>query len=172
MNNLVEDALITETDSRIYSDSLSSKNQIDYLKSLTPDSLKDKIPTSYYHYFGFRDWYRYPLIYPYSLTSVDVVNYASLSDERNVVDISDSNDGEIGLGLNGITALSFDQRLLLVKTEDFYHLDALPSYFLFHFDSQKIEQFDDLEGLIDRANQLKFNGSDTLMTMEDYSLLF
>lgn len=172
LHTIVEDARITEVDNRIYPDSLSSENQINYLKSLTPNSLRDEIPDSYYYHFGFRDWYRYPLVYPYSLSSTDGVNYASLSDERNVIDISESNDGEIGLGINGITALSFDQRLLLVKTEDFYSSNAIPSYSLFHFDSQEIEQFNDLKSLIKRANNLKFNGSDTLMSMEDYSHLF
>ena len=160
------------TDNREYLlDTVNKNRQIEILKSYVPDSLKDKVPTSFFTYFGFRDWYRLPIVYPYSINCADIIEYGQINDELNAVDIT-SFHGVDQLQVCGITNFTFDKNLLLAEQSDKFEPSKERGYVIFHFDTQKIEKFSSKIELMKRARQLGFTGQYNMMTLKEYSQLF
>lgn len=162
----------TMTDNREYLiNTIKNNSQIELLKSYVPDSLKNKVPSTFYTHFGFRDSYRFPLVYPYSIHCVDIVDYGQINDERDAVDITWSDDGVKQLQVYGITDFTFDQNLLLAKISS-QSENTDKGYIILHFMTQETEQFDEEQELMRRAKELGFFGQDTLMTIKEYNRLF
>ncbi len=65
--------------------------QVELLKSYVPAERLPTINPGYYTYFGFRDLWRFPLVYPYSIQTIDTVNYGRFLDESEVIDYDDIN---------------------------------------------------------------------------------
>ncbi|GEM51923.1 hypothetical protein EB1_17130 [Empedobacter brevis NBRC 14943 = ATCC 43319] len=148
--------------------------QIELLKNYTPDFLHREIPLSFYTNRGFRDWYRYPLPYPYSINWVDTPNYgAEIIDERNIDDINFNEEGKIKINIKPIRLFSFNQKYLVagVSSDDNYKKDSL-TYIIFHFGSNKIEQFKNKIDLTKRTDELKFDRVDSMVSLEDYENKF
>ncbi len=169
-DNTAEALAETMNDDR--EDVLVNNEYIALLKSYTPDSLKGKEPNGFYTYFGFRDWYRFPLVYPYSLNCIDGTEYGHIYNEINAVDIEHNHDGVIQLYVNNITAFSLDRNILLAKTSSPHYENDPPEYLVFYFATQKVENFDTQEALMKRANEMSYSGPDTLMTIDEYNALF
>lgn len=161
------------TDNRDYLlDTVNKNRQIELLKSYVPDSLQNKVPSSFYTDFGFRDSYRLPIVYPYSINCVDILENGQISDERNAIDITRNDDGVNQLQVYGITEFSFDKNLLVAKLSDEFEPTKDRGYILFHFDNQKTEEFKTKSELMKRARQLGFSGEDKMMTLKEYNQLF
>jgi len=158
---------------------LESSNQnkeVLFLKSLEPDSFKGKVPSGFYTSFGFRDWYRCPLVYPYSMHCVDGMNYGQLSDDRDVTEFTMSYEGR-ELQLYDITGFTFDKNIMLikkVKSRDLYGdaVNEVYEFVVFHFADEQEEKFDTEEALFKRAKALDFKGDDKLMAIREYDALF
>ncbi|MBN2002221.1 MAG: hypothetical protein JXA21_02590 [Anaerolineae bacterium] len=147
--------------------------QIELLKSYVPEETLPTINPKYYTYFGFRDWWRFPLVYPYSIHSIDVVDYGRLYDESKVIDYSDINHQELtAVGVNDITHLALDRRYLLVRTETEVQETLDVKYVLFEFSTAQKTVFDSEEALFEAARALNFEGELKLITLNDYNVLF
>lgn len=143
--------------------------RVTLLKSYTADTVA--VPPSFYTYFGWLDLYRYPLVYPYSITCADRPIYGFLDDERNVENISNSSDGSVSLGLYGITHLSFDKKNLLVKMSE-GNAYSVDEYAVFNFETQEIISVDSEIELFEEAKRRGFEGRDSLVSLRDYDQLF
>ena len=123
---------------------------------------------NYFYYFGFRDWYRWPLVYPYSLNSVDIKDNGFICDESKAKDITSSQDGIDQISLGDIKRFSFNKEILIAETGD----EHPNTYKLFNFKNKKISSFNSLKDL--QNESLKYGQliSDTLVTLEDYGLFF
>ena len=153
-------------------DQLDTGNrQIELLKSYAPDDLNRNIPPSFYTYLGFRDWYRFPLVYPYSLNCIDSPDYGYISDERNAIDITYSTEGAEQLEVSGITRFTFDKKLLLAELSSPSD-DSEKTYVLFRFSNHTTERFDSLDALMQKADEHGYTGSDTLITIREYNSQF
>lgn len=142
--------------------------QVKYLQSFEADSVRGKVDTSFYTYLGFRDWWRLPLMYPYSIHCVDVPNYGELVSEKEVADVTTGNDSKRrSLGVNRITHLSFDKKLLLLKVHD-----TTAPYVLFDLADQNQEIFRSEVELLKKADLKGFSGPKKLEGIQEYMARF
>lgn len=75
------------------------------------------VPKEFYVYYGFADYYRMPITYPYSLHCTDVLETATLFNERNVTEFNVNDNGEIDEDLADITDFAFDNSVFIAKTK-------------------------------------------------------
>lgn len=152
---------------------LTGNKQIELLKSYSKDTLAKE---QFYTYFGFRDYYRFPLRYPYAIHCIDLVDNGSLYNEKSVDQFDKSDNGEIDLNIPGIKRLAFDGRFLLLEQQN-----EIPGanehgnstlYKVFEFDKDTTYPAKSLKQLFSLARQKGYTGPDTLMTIEQYNGLF
>ncbi|MFM7023594.1 MAG: hypothetical protein ACKOXB_11520 [Flavobacteriales bacterium] len=161
------------TDNREYLlDTIHPNKQIALLKSYEPDSFKNKVPNKFYTYFGIRDWFRFPLPYPYSIHCLDMRDYGNLYDERDILDISKNSNEGVSIAISGIRNFTYDKNILVGIIEEQYAEEKNKTYFIFHFASQQTEEFSSLEELKKRTKELKFDGPKKLLNLKEYDSLF
>ena len=93
----------------------TSSSQITLLKSYLPANANGNEPEQFYTYLGFKDYYRYPLRYPYSIHCMFTQDNGELYNESNVSRFDENDNGEIFAGLNNINKIAFDKSYLLVE---------------------------------------------------------
>lgn len=152
-------------------DSSYSNSQIELLKSYELDSLPNKVPASFYTYFGFRDWYRYPLVYPYSMNCVDIRDFGQIYDESSAADITQDDQGVIQLPVYGITKFAFDNHYLIAEISSQFEKEK-SAYIIFEFKSQQAKEFKTYSDLVEKVKEIEFQGSHDLMTIKEYDALF
>lgn len=163
-NNLFDDLEESTTEQAIDQKTCDSIQLV--IKGFSP--LKVDSTSNYFTYFGFRDWYRWPLVYPYSLNSVDIRDNGFICDESMAKDITSSQDGIDQISLGDIKRFSFNSLILIAETGD-----ELPNkYKLFNFKTKKISSFKSQEDLQKESEKYGKLISDTLINLEDYSLIF
>ena len=145
-------------------DTANSK-QIKYLKLLEKEE-HENIPPQFYSYLGFADYYRLPLVYPFSIHCSNELLSGSLINEVNVEKFDVSNNGEKQLGIDDISEFNFDQNILVAKRSGNGKMQT--SYFIYFFDSGAVEEFDNLNDLKIRAGKLKFTKLHMLLTCKEY----
>ncbi len=82
------------------------------LKSYVPAHLLKTVDPEFYSNPGFRDWWRFPLTYPYSIHCIDTFESGDLCRHDGKSKISDGEEAQIQ-GLNALTAFSFDAQYLV-----------------------------------------------------------
>lgn len=151
-------------------DTIHSK-QLKYLRLLESDEVQGNVPDQFYHYLGFRDYYRMPLRYPFSIHCIDQTVQGSLYDEMYVERFDASDNGEKNLNIEGITEFNFDSHILLAK--QLYDSESrTEKYIIYFFDTGKTEEFTSQAKMFIRARELHFNGKGKLMSCKDYLELF
>lgn len=147
-------------------------HQVQLLKSYT-DSTRNA-PEDFYTYFGFKDYYRFPLPYPYSIHCNYFKGNGELYNEANVMHFDENDNGEIYTGLDNITHLAFDKNwLLLEQSKTSTRTDKLIThYFLLEFSTEKQTEVHTKKDLLKLAKEKGYTGSDTLISIEDYDKLF
>jgi hypothetical protein len=148
--------------------------QITLLKSYLPENSSGNEPEQFYTYLGFKDYYRYPLRYPYSIHCMGSQDNGELFNENNVSRFDENDNGEIYAGLNTISKIAFDKTYLLVEqvTTSTRTDKMINHYVLYNLDTQHKEETTSLTKLIVLAKEKGYKGPDTLMTMEEYGRLF
>lgn len=150
----------------------SNSENIKLLKSYLATTGNE--PEEFYTYLGFKDYYRYPLRYPFSIHAMYGHMEGELYNEVNVTRFDENDNGEIYSGISGINKFAFDKSHVLIEQavtstrtdKIIYH------YVLFNFDTEKKEEVSSLTKLLDLAKTRGYSGPDTLMTLEQYYLLF
>ncbi len=155
-----------------YSDSLKNNEQIQLLKSYTPDSAS--VPNQFYYYLGFADYYRMPLRYPYSIHCNLFRDNGELYNEKNVRRFDENDNGEIVMPVDKIDRIAFDNNFLLAdrKVASTRSADYIHHYILFSFDTEKVEEVDSEKELLKLAKEKGYKGKSTLMSLEEYGRLF
>lgn len=146
--------------------------QVQLLKSYSDSA--SHIPEQFYTYFGFKDYYRFPLTYPYSIHCNYYKGNGELYNEANVVHFDENDNGETYIGPDNITRLTFDKNWLLIEqTKTSTRTDKLIThYFLFDFVTEKQTEVHTEKDLFKLAKEKGYTGSDSLMTIEAYDRLF
>jgi hypothetical protein len=150
----------------------SSSAQTTLLKSYLPSSGNE--PEEFYTYLGFKDYYRCPLRYPYSIHCMYAYENGELFNEANVERFDENDNGELFSGIDHISKIAFDNKYLLIEQsltstrtdKIIYH------YLLYNFDTEKKEEVQSLNKLLDLAKRNGYSGADTLMSLEQYAKLF
>ena len=148
--------------------------QIALLKSYKSENLSRNEPEQFYTYLGFKDYYRYPLRYPYSIHCMYSKDNGELYNEINVTRFDENDNGEIFSGLSNINKIAFDKSYLLVEQAvTSTRTDKIIShYVLYNLDTEKKEEATSLTKLLQLAKKQGYSGPDTLMNMEQYHSLF
>lgn len=186
VENLTENAIgqfETYTDSlSAYMDSTSldkhqvsnSSEQIKLLKSYLPANILNNEPEQFYTYLGFKDYYRLPLRYPYSIHCMYSRENGELYNEVNVNRFDENDNGELFSGISNINKIAFDKNYLLIEQSlTSTRTDKLiKHYILFDLETEKQQEAKSLQNLIQLAKEKGYAGADTLMTLEQYHNLF
>ena len=98
----------------------------------------------FYNYDGFRDWYRFPLVYPYHITMIDTFDRGWL-EEYIGGDIQDSIVSSKRISTGDISAIIQRDDSLIFKLEKPDREGNL--YGIFDYRSGEVRQFKDLEAL-------------------------
>ncbi|MFT5859678.1 MAG: hypothetical protein ACI865_001782 [Flavobacteriaceae bacterium] len=150
-------------------DPLSEKVKEQRLKEIYNYSeQKDSLPNSYFTYFGFRDSYRWPLVYPYSINSADSRDDGYIADERDAKDIRYSSDGIEQLCLWNINRFTFNGEVLVLIHDEGNN----PTFNLLIFDTQEIIEFKSYDELMLKASEFGILSTNSLISLEQYSLYF
>lgn len=154
--------------------SKSSSTQITLLKSYLPSNIVGNEPEEFYTYLGFKDYYRYPLRYPFSIHCMYTHDTGELYNEINVQRFDENDNGEMYSGIDNIHKIAFDKTYVLIEqTVTSTRTDKIINhYILFDFDTEKKEEVKSFQKLLELAKQKGYAGPDTLMTLEQYYLLF
>lgn len=148
--------------------------QIKILKSYLPANILNNEPEAFYTYSGFKDYYRFPLRYPFSIHSMYSKTNGELYNEVNVIRFDENDNGEIFFGINNINKIAFDKNYLLIEQEvTSTRTDkVILHYQLFNFETEKKEEFPNFQKLLQAAKEKGYNGPDSLMTLVQYHQLF
>lgn len=151
-----------------------SLNKVKKNKILSYHSLIDSsyhIPKNYYTYYGSYDFYRRPLIYPYSLISLDSRSHAGICDERHNKNVAyDFNENTIQLQHKSIGWLYFNNKALIAKSDSYNKPDK--EYLLFDFKTQDFQEFITLNELKLAALEYNIDTSNKLISVEEYHEIF
>lgn len=176
-NGLVEvsDSLFSKFDSlktRSYQN--NANKQVVYLKQLSNDKANDNARDAFYGYYGFRDYYRYPLVYPYSLHCVDFIDDGALFDESDVAKFDENNNGEIDCNFNGIKEFDFTKDYLITrkqkKSGTKFNMEY--TYYIYNFLSKEVNVYNAKQEFNKGLQQLKISKEIKFITVKDYSELF
>lgn len=152
----------------------ATSSQILLLKSYLPENTSGNESEQFYTYLGFKDYYRYPLRYPYSIHCMYTKDNGELYNESNVGRFDENDNGEIYAGLSNINKIAFDKSYLLVEQAiTSTRTDKIINhYILYSLDTEKKEETTSLSKLLQLAKEKGYTGPDTLMTLEQYHRLF
>ncbi len=154
--------------------SLESSSHIELLKSYLDPNMLNHDPVEFYTYLGFKDYYRYPLKYPYSIHSMYEQSNGELFNEINVSHFDENDNGELFLGISYIQKIAFDKNYLLIEQAVVSkHSDQKTlHYILYNMNNDKQETASSFSKLLKMAKTNGYNGPNTLMTLAEYRNLF
>jgi hypothetical protein len=154
-----------------FADTVSSE-QIRSLKKMEPREAKGKVPSKFYHYLGFRDYYRLPLVYPYSIHCMESPSKGDLYNERNVLKFDENDNGEEDCRLYNIVEFAFNSKMLLVCTETEDKKVKKEKFALYDFETGKKMEFEKKEEMLNEAKKLGYAEKPEFYTPENYFELF
>jgi hypothetical protein len=150
----------------------ASSEQVWNLKQMEPASMKGKVSPEFYHYLGFRDYYRLPLIYPYSIHCIDIVDRGELYNEENVSRFDENDNGDKNCGLNNIVEFAFNSKMLLARTETEENGAKKEKFALYDFETGKKMEFENKEEMLSVAKKLGYGEKIEFYTPGGYFDLF
>jgi hypothetical protein len=148
-------------------DSVLESKSVTYLISLEPDSMKGKIPSQFYSYLGFRDYYRLPLMWPYSLHCTDTLGDATLYDERFVQQFDVNDNGERSCNIHGIMDFEFTKDHLIGRK---IRIEEKPKtyYFVYDLKTRTEKEFQTFKELMNFAGAHGFDANTELKSCKVY----
>jgi hypothetical protein len=150
---------------------------IEMLKSWVPPATLKDVPRDFWTYDGFRDWWRFPLAYPYQMTSIDSLDYAgTLGRFNGKAAVSASNESNDQL-IPHLTHIAFDRNVLIGRISAGTSLDTPTApakcWVVFEFATGKSEEFASEAAAVAAAKDCGFSGDAELLSIKDqYSKCF
>lgn len=150
------------------------RKHIEKLRSyVAPDVLRT-VPDEFYSHPGFRDWYRFPLVYPYSVHTIDDLQRGYVCRHSTGQRIDDGEEEQ--LQIEDLTHLAFDGRLVVAR------VDPNPSppfrdagdtlqpvcWIVLKFETGAIEKFASEADAVTSAKEQGFTGSRKLEPLETH----
>ena len=149
-----------------------TEQQLRLLKAYEPEIYKGQIPEDYYTYYGFYDWWRFPLVYPYSISCIDILDAGTLDNDLEKTDIKKG--GLSPIFTPWFDTFIFDKNYFIGHIiEDRFNSNNKDThtYFLLSFsDSQ--QSIISEEELKNKLSEIKFSGDTTFISIRDYSEKF
>ena len=156
------------TKSLTFWDDSTKVERMGEIRSYSLDSLE--LPKDYFTDFGFRDWYRWPLIYPYSINSIDTREDGFLLIERGFKFVEGNQNEMDRIDLGRIKEFAFNEKALIARTGE--RQGKIIDFELFIFKTEEIRKFKSFSSMLKDAKECGFKQSDTLISLEQYNLIF
>lgn len=128
-------------------DSALHSEQIKNLMAMEQEEYKSNLPQAFYTYLGFKDYYRLPLRYPFSLHCMDSLGNAELFNEEHVQEFDVNDNGEISCDVKGITEFQFNSDYLIGRTCEWNGKKSTSKFFAFNFVTKDKKEFKSLREL-------------------------
>jgi len=139
------------------------------LKAWEPDSLTEPFPSGFYTYFGFRDFYRAPLVYPYALHSIDEPDLATVVSEQFVDDVRTGSEYANTICYEQLDSIAVDRQLVLGHLHK-PHNDA--AFVLLQLGDNSVQRFATREAMLEAAAAKGYSGSEALLSIRAYTAQF
>jgi hypothetical protein len=170
--NKVQESFIKGMDSTTvnaynFADSLNSA-QLKYLRLIEPRENEGEVPEQFYNYLGFRDYYRLPLRYPFSIHCIDMLDKGSLYNEKSVRKFDENDNGEQPGGVDNIKEFIFDENILIARQSVETERKQVNNYIIYHFNTGKSEKLGTIDEVIARAQALGFTRGLKFVSCKDY----
>ena len=149
----------------LFSNLMGSYHECPFMDSLRQLQMENiLIPKEYFTYAGFRDYYRMPLIYPYSMNAIDLPDYGFICNEEEIKYIAkDVNKSK--QVIHSIFSFSFNKDVLIAQTEtSTYNF----KYQLLHFKTGEIEEFENDSIMKIKAYQYGIDTIKPMITVNEY----
>ncbi len=143
---------------------------VNLLRSYEPATFKGKVVEQFYKNAGAFDWYRFPLVYPYSIGCIDVTGYGRIYSDL------DRTDYDKGGGMQPLSDY-FDQfifdrnHLVGTRFKDPFSSDTIKyveQYFIFSFHNGTSKEIIGKQNLVKKLKDIQFSGDTSFMTINDY----
>jgi hypothetical protein len=132
------------------------------LKGYVPANVLKTVDPEFYTYSGFRDWWRFPLVYPYSIQCIDSLSSGHLCQHDGKSKISDGHAESYVQGLGSLLAFNIDAHFLVGHTdgeaEDPKTGAPVLRWILFDFTTGQIHSFKTKEELGAAAKVRGYSG--------------
>jgi hypothetical protein len=148
---------------RAQQEELRHAARVNAVKALNPSVLTTPINDEFWTYDGFRDWYRVPVRYPYSMESIDTLDAAALHVNHANGKCSDPNTQESGV-LYRITYYSTDAAMLLYRRDDNDNV----TWGIFVYDTALTTTFPTKDDMLKEAHARCFTGPETLESVKHH----
>lgn len=149
-------------------DSLLQSERVSALIQMESGVFKGKAPSQFYCYLGFRDYYRMPLRYPYSLHCIDSLGDAELYDEENVLQFDVNNNGELFCDVDHIKTFCFDKNYLIGTRTKINSGKPISIFFIYDFDRKITKEFISEKELMNYAKTKGFEREFEFTSCKDY----
>ena len=140
------------------------------VKSYEPKIYKGKVPKAFYNNRGSYDWWRFPLVYPYSIGCIDVRDYGRIFSDKDRTDYDEG--GSITPLTSVFDKFIFDKYYFVAsKCKTPFERDAVKvvdQYFVFSFRNGSSKEIKGIDSLWKILKQIKFSGDTTFMTIREY----
>lgn len=140
---------------------------IPLLKSYEPKQYKGKIPSGFYTYHGFRDWWRFPLVYPYSICCINEIRYGNITSDKGKVNFEAGSTGPVLTDY--FDEFIFDKNIFVGKKikKDTNKYDE--EYFMFQFSNGTNTKILGRRSLNKKLKKMRFAGDTSFITIREYS---
>lgn len=172
--NFFKEGLAT-TQKQAESYSEYGESSIEFEKQLYRDSIKkfsenyESIDAEFFNSYGKAEWFRVPLVYPYSLNMLDELKYASVKNDKNTNYTKGEYDANI---IENISYAAFDPKFLLCRVEKVVNSSpdenkGEPDYILFNLKTGKTEKYKNFETMLSSAKKLGYIGREDLVPISE-----
>lgn len=149
----------------------NTNEMVKKLKEFEVMNHETNVPKKFYVYYGFSDYYRMPITYPYSMHCTDVLETATLYNEENVSEFNVNDNGEVETELSNIKEFAFDNSALIAKIGASGNKQEM--FNVYSLTSSKMAAFTSLKEAFKTARkEFGYRGYDTLINVLDYHKLF
>ena len=128
------------------------------------------MPNDYYEYRGVYDFWRFPLVYPYSLYCIDATDNGQIRSEKGIKDLKEG--GFIEPLTEYFDLFTLDKSFFVghICAGHFEHDKVIKpeSFFIFSFADGKITNFQGIAKIKKELKRIKFTGSLKLMSIREY----
>jgi hypothetical protein len=161
---------LQKMDSSYKYNDLNTNQTVKKLKEFETINSKTGVPKEFYVYYGFADYYRMPLTYPYSLHCTDVLETASLFNEEKVSEFNINDNGEQEVGLTDITEFAFDNSAIIAKTKS--KQNSFSVFSLTDLEMRMSQCSSKDQAIKTARKEYGYRGYDTLISVLEYNKLF
>ncbi|RZJ39223.1 MAG: hypothetical protein EOO18_01340 [Chryseobacterium sp.] len=143
---------------------------LNLVKSYEPKKFRGKVPQQFYDNRGAFDFWRYPLVYPYSIGCIDVRDYGSIYSDKDKTNYDEG--GSIQPLTDYFDKFTFDKvHFVATKCRSPFDRDTVEisdQYFVFSFANGTSKNIKGLGNLKKELKNMKFSGDTTFMTIREY----